>query len=270
MRAVPNTLRTPVPPTAPYTVYQEHEFEPQHGLPAPLPRGEALLWQGSPDAHALFRRACHGYKVAAYFALLVVWEVASGVADGLPAARVAASAASLLPLAALALGLLALFAWLSARTTVYTLTSRRIVMRIGIVLTVSYNLPLVRIDAALRQGDAIALELERGTRIAWLHLWPHARPWHLRRPQPMLRGLADAQALSRLLAETWAAANPGAAPAGQAGAVVSATPVASAAQPARSTASPTLASRAAPAALALLPACVAAHLPVAAGMWTPL
>ena len=34
----------------------------------------------------------------------------------------------------------------AARTTLYTLTDRRVVMRIGIVLTVAYNLPLVRIE----------------------------------------------------------------------------------------------------------------------------
>ena len=55
-------------------------------------------------------------------------------------------------------------------------------MRIGIVLTVTFNLPLSRIERAGLHptpdgsGD-IALTLERGTRIAWLHLWPHARPW---------------------------------------------------------------------------------------------
>jgi len=251
---------------APYAVRQQHEFEPQHGLPAPLPRGEALLWQGSPGVHALFRRVCHGYKVAAYFALLLAWDVASGLADGLPAAAVLASAARLLPLAALALGLLALFAWLSARTTVYTITAKRVVMRIGIVLTVSYNLPLARIDAARRHGDDVALELERGTRIAWLHLWPHARPWFLRRPQPMLRGLADADGVARLLGAAWAQANavgPVAVVSPQAvgGPAASAAPDASAAS-----ASPMTA--AAPALLALLPACVAAHLPAAAGLWT--
>jgi hypothetical protein len=31
-----------------------------------------------------------------------------------------------------------------------------------------------------------------GKRIAYLHLWPHARPWQLKRPQPLLRALPDA------------------------------------------------------------------------------
>ena len=39
-------------------------------------------------------------------------------------------------------------AWLSARNTVYTITDRRVVMRIGIVLTLTFNLPFKRIAAA--------------------------------------------------------------------------------------------------------------------------
>ena len=29
-------------------VAAEHEFEPQHGLPEPLPCGERIVWQGGP------------------------------------------------------------------------------------------------------------------------------------------------------------------------------------------------------------------------------
>jgi hypothetical protein len=85
-------------------------------------------------------------------------------------------------------------------------------MRIGIVLTVTYNLPLKHLDAAHllplsgTQGE-IALQLRGDTRIAYLHLWPHSRPWLFARPQPMLRGLADAQAVSRQLSEAWAMVN---------------------------------------------------------------
>ena len=33
-------------------------------------------------------------------------------------------------------------------------------------------------------------------------LWPHMRPWHYNRPQPMLRAVPDAAHLARLIAET--------------------------------------------------------------------
>ena len=38
---------------------QEHELEPQYGLPERLPATEKILWQGSPDASVLARSAFH-------------------------------------------------------------------------------------------------------------------------------------------------------------------------------------------------------------------
>ena len=111
-----------------------------------------------------------------------------------------------------ALGILAVLARLTASTTVYTLTDKRIVLRIGIVLTVTYNLPLRQVDSAdlvhLPGGAGeIALTLREGTRIAYLQLWPHARPWRLARTQPMLRCLGDGQAVSAHIARAWSLAN---------------------------------------------------------------
>jgi hypothetical protein len=105
--------------------------------------------------------------------------------------------------------LLACLAWLSARATVYTLTERRVVMRIGIVLTLSFNIPFSRVVAAdfrPQPGDRgdIALRLTTRDRIAWLHLWPHARPWRLAHPEPMLRAVPQAEMVARLLSEAWA------------------------------------------------------------------
>jgi hypothetical protein len=194
-------------------VAAEHEFEPQYGLPERLPAGERILWQGVPLWTVLARRAFHADKVAAYFTLLLGWRFATLLHDGAAFSEALRSLAWWSLLAATGVGLLLALAWASARTTVYTLTDRRIVMRVGIVLTVSYNLPLKRIDGAdLRpfgrgEGGEIALALEPRTRIAWLHLWPHVRPWRIARPQPMLRALPDAQSVSALLADAWAQAN---------------------------------------------------------------
>jgi Bacterial PH domain len=118
----------------------------------------------------------------------------------------------LTPLVAFALGSLLALAWMTGRTTVYTITSRRVVMRIGIVLTVTFNLPFKRIAGAglhLRRdghGD-IPLQLAAGERIGWLHLWPHARPWKIARPEPMLRALPQARQVAGLLADAWSKAN---------------------------------------------------------------
>jgi hypothetical protein len=197
--------------TKPY-IAGEYEFDAQYGLPEALPDGERLLWQGSPDTAALAQRVFHFHKVAVYFALLLAWSVASALHDGASVTAALQPSTWLVPVFAACLGILWLLARWTARTTVYTLTDRRIVMRIGIVLTVAYNLPLKRIESAdllgLRRGCAdIALTLEPGTRIAWLHLWPHVRPWRVARTQPMLRALRDGAAVSALLARAWSDAN---------------------------------------------------------------
>jgi hypothetical protein len=177
----------------------EHEFEATHGLPEQLPPGETLLWQGSPDAKLLAVQVLHIRKVALYFALLLVWRLASDLYDGAGLGAALMGCLGMLAPITLGLSLIAGMAWLLARTSVYTVTSARVVMRIGVVLSITFNLPLQRIAAAgLRQRSGsgeIALTLAGDDRIAYPHLWPHARPWHLRQPQPMLRALPQAQAM---------------------------------------------------------------------------
>lgn len=194
-----------------HTSGHEHEVEPQRGLPEKLPRDEQILWQGSPDWRAMAVRAFHLRKVAVYFALMLALRGSVALAEGATALDALLKVLWLLPLALLGGGLLALIAWLSARGTVYTLTSKRVVMRIGIVLTVTYNLPLKRIAAAdlalmpSGHGD-IALALQKGDRIAWLQLWPHARPWRLARPEPALRAVPEAAQVAQRLTAAWSAA----------------------------------------------------------------
>jgi hypothetical protein len=187
---------------------REHEFEPEHGLPERLPGSERVLWQGSPDWRALALRVFHVRKVALYFTALVALRALLMHDEGASPAAVALSAAWLIALGVLASGLLATLAWLSARSTVYTLTDRRIVMRIGIVLTLTFNIPFSRVVAAdfrPHRGDRgdIALRLAPSDRIAWLHLWPHARPWRVGRPEPMLRAIPQAERVASLLVEAW-------------------------------------------------------------------
>lgn len=180
------------------------------GINEDLPPGEQVLWQGGPDWRLLARRALHVRKVAIYFALLFGWRAASALADGASAAEAVLGAGALLATAAGALALLAAIAWLSARTTIYAITNRRVAMRIGIALPIYVNLPFRGIEtAALGAGGAargdISLRLAGDVRLAWLHLWPHVRPWHLARPQPTLRALRDAPAVAAILAAALAA-----------------------------------------------------------------
>lgn len=193
-------------PPAPYA--REHDTEAQPGLPEPLPSGERILWQGRPEWRRLALRAFHLRKLALYFGAMLALRVAFLIADGAGAAAVTKAVAMLLPLVIVALGLVAVLAWLSARTTLYTITDKRLVMRIGIVLTLTYNIPFSRIVAADLRLDRdgigdLPLRLAEGERIAWLHLWPHARPWRLGQPQPMLRSVTQAAEVARLLGDAW-------------------------------------------------------------------
>jgi hypothetical protein len=174
-------------------------------LPAPLPEGETILWQGAPVWRSLYRVAFHVRGLALYFAAMLLLRAAFEWAEGHGVAGAAVAAAWLLPLAAACLALLALIAWLSARATWYTITNRRVIMRIGIVLEVTFNFPFKVIESAgLRlhrdgTGD-IALRFVDGEQIAYAHLWPHARPWHFKRTEPMLRCVADGTGVATLLA----------------------------------------------------------------------
>ena len=193
-------------------VAPEHEFEASHGLPAVLPKGERIIWQGSPDVKSLAMHAFHVPTLAAYFALLLVLRGGLAISDGVGMAEAFRSVALLAPLAFIGVGLVALLAWLVARSAVYTLTNRRVVMRIGVVLNITFNLPLKTIGAAGLKlhndgtGD-IPLTLTTEDNIAYPHLWPHARPWQLRRTQPMLRCVPHAARVGQLLAEAAAIEN---------------------------------------------------------------
>jgi hypothetical protein len=183
----------------------EFEFEPIRGLPAALPAGERLLWQGAPGWTATAHRVFHIRGVGYYFGAILLWRAASGVYAGQPPHQIAVSMSWLTLLALATLGFLALVSHMIARGTVYTLTSRRIVMRFGMVFPMSVNIPFGIIEsAALRTypdgtGD-IPLQLRGDGRIAYPHLWPHARPWAINRPQPMLRGIDGAPAAALLIA----------------------------------------------------------------------
>lgn len=200
-----------------------HENEPIRGLPGFLPEGERILWQGSPHWPTLARTALHLNKVAAYFVILLAWRLLSLATDDVPARDALLGALWPLPLAAITLGLIALFAWLVARTTVYTLTNRRIVMRIGVALSMTMNFPLRVIASADLSTYAngtgnIPIRLGSDDRIAYLHLWPHARPWRFARAEPMLRAIPDAAHVAELLASALADCHAARAPANAAAA----------------------------------------------------
>lgn len=175
------------------------------GLPEDLPEGERLLWRGSPDWKALAMHVFHVRAVAIYFAVLAVWKTAGALSAGEGLAEAALSAGMVVLFAAAALGLLLLFARLIAKTTIYTITSARVVIRAGVALPKSINIPFAVVGSAAlktrKGGDGdIPLQLTEGNRAAYLHLWPHARPFRLVSAEPMLRGVPDAAKAAEILA----------------------------------------------------------------------
>lgn len=184
----------------------EHETETPEGLPGPPPEGEHVLWHGQPSMHGLSRRAFHLRAVAIYFAIIIVWQIAVGVHDGRGTPEIVAGATWIALLAGIALSILWLLAYATRRSARYVITNRRIVMRVGVALPITINLPFARIAAAdlrvERDGSGeVSVRLAPGERVAWALLWPHVRPWRLRSPEPTLRGLSDARAVAAVLTD---------------------------------------------------------------------
>jgi hypothetical protein len=198
----------------------EHEWEAAPGLPSALPAGERVVWQGRPGWRQMALHAFHVRKIAVYFALMLAVQALNLTAPDSGSGWKAMTdvewkslwvAASLY---AFALGLLLGTAWLSASSTLYTLTNKRVVMRIGIVLTLTFNLPYKRIAGASIKRHAkgfgdIALALYPEDRIGWAHLWPHQRAWYISQPQPTLRCLPESDPLGQQLLALWRAERSG-------------------------------------------------------------
>lgn len=184
---------------------RDFDFEVAPGIPAPLPKGEEVLWQGSPDAYALARGAYKINWILAYMLIVVIWRAGGAWADGgLPLA--VATGLPYLVLAGAGYGVIYFLAWAQARGSIYTITSARVIMKIGAALPVTYTIPFVRIGTArLDQrtdgSGTIALELTDGLRLSYAVLWPHLRPGHARDTQPAFRCIADAAQVARLLSD---------------------------------------------------------------------
>ena len=182
----------------------EHDDEPVRGLPGHLPAGEHILWQGAPDWRTLARTALHTHLVGGYFGLLAVWNIGSGLASGKSLGQAVTAGVLTLVAGAVAIGLLTFYAWLAARSTVYTMTNKRFVLRHGVALSKCFNIPYGAVGSAgLKLDDRgmgdIPLGLAGDVKIAYPPLWPHVRPWSFVNPQPMMRALPDAAAVAERL-----------------------------------------------------------------------
>jgi hypothetical protein len=187
------------------STHDDFAFDPLPGLPERPPQGELILWQGRPDPWALARDAFKIRWFAVYFALIVLWRAGGAFAEG-GLSLALAMGLPYLALGLLGLGVIYVLAWAQARATTYTLTTARVVLRIGAALPVSFNIPFAQVGAAAldlrRDGTGtIALDTTGETRFSVLTLWPHLRPGHWQKTQPALRAIPDAAPVARMLAE---------------------------------------------------------------------
>jgi hypothetical protein len=184
----------------------KRDFDQFKELPAPLPVGERVVWQGKPTFKGLALRSFHIREVAIYFGLLLVSRLWSNWSHGLPPGDAAISALWLVLPAISSIIVLAGLAWLFRRAACYTITTKRVLFQFGVALPMTMNIPLSKIsNAALRtyrdgSGD-IPLRVADDHRVSFVLLWPHIRPWRLRAPEPMLRALPDAAVAAAKLQE---------------------------------------------------------------------
>jgi hypothetical protein len=189
----------------------EFDIEPVPGLPEELPEGEQLRWQGAPRWGALAVRAFHARTVAIYFGLLIALRVGYLIAAGAPMKVALLSGVWLMVLCLLAVGILTALAWAFARSTVYSITDRRVVIRFGVALPMAINIPFKAIESVgLRRyadgvGD-IPMVLGDGHDVNFLILWPNVRPWRFFDAQPMLRCVPDVDKAAEVLADALRAA----------------------------------------------------------------
>ncbi len=182
----------------------EHDFEAVRGLPGELPPGERILWQGAPRWITLAQEAFHVRAVGGYFGVMFAWRLVSALAAGQSPPQALGAILLVSPIALATLGVLLGLAWLYSRTTVYTITDKRVVIRFGVALPKAFNIPFTVVESASVKvlgggaGD-VALALKAPNKIAFAHLWPNTRPWRLATPEPTLRALRDVRSASDAL-----------------------------------------------------------------------
>jgi len=184
----------------------EHEFEAQPGLPEKLPAGEYILWQCAPDWKSLGVQVFHLRSLSIYFGLMLLLQASylSGQSSDWSVKPLLLTGS----MVALTICAVSAWAWWSAKTTMYTITNKRVVMRVRVVYSLTFNLPLKQIISAhelhRRNGTSdISLTLRSEDRIAWLHLWPHTRPWVINHPEPTLRCIAAGEQCAEILKAAW-------------------------------------------------------------------
>ena len=184
----------------------EYENEPIRGLPEYLPAGERLLWQGEPSKKLMALRVFHVRKVGIYLAALFAIHLFMQFRSGGSLTDILLGSSWMLGLAAAGVGILAGLSYIYARSTVYTITDKRVVLRFGVAMPMMVNLPLSVITSAdmKRYGDGsgdVILTAAKRKRLSYMLLWPNIKPWTFNPVSPSLRCLDDVDAVAQCLAQ---------------------------------------------------------------------
>jgi fumarate reductase subunit C len=177
-------------------------------LPEALPEDERVLWQRSPEWRPYSRRVFQVDKIALYFLIVVCWVGIAAYIDNGGWQALFRSLVWSIPPAVGVIGLLALVAWLYARTTVYTITNKRVIIQSGLAVPSAVNLPFTKVQSADmktftdKTGD-IELSMS-GPRLLYTMLWPNVRLLRLKRPTPVMRGLRQPEAVAEILGQALA------------------------------------------------------------------
>jgi Bacterial PH domain len=175
------------------------------GLPDHLPEGERLIWQGKPDWKILAVNAFQVRKVAIYFGAIIAGQGVYKLLNGATLFEAAQSVPIIAALGLVACSMLLALAYASAKTSHYTLTNKRCLMKVGLALPVIINVPFRQVDGvafATTSGSSgnICFKTAGETRLAYLMLWPHCKPWHMAKPQPAFRDIPDVEVVAQKLA----------------------------------------------------------------------
>lgn len=174
------------------------------GVDEPLPEGEEILWSGSPEVRATTRHVVHVRVWGAYMAAMVVLVGVSALSS-LSIADTARVLVLPLLLTAVLLGAVAWLGRAVARSSTYVVTTRRVILQVGIAFPIAINIPLRLIDNAalkrFRDGSGeLRLTLAPEVKLAYIALWPHVDVFrNVANPRPKLRGLADPERVGQVI-----------------------------------------------------------------------
>ncbi|MBC7433309.1 MAG: PH domain-containing protein [Rubritepida sp.] len=187
----------------------EHDGEPVTGLPEALPAGETMLWQGRPETVSFAVRALGLRGLSLYFGGLLLLQAGIGFGQGGGLVEVGGGLVISAAIGLTCLALLWFIGRAAARATIYTITDKRVVFRVGIALPMVINLPFTVIGSVARAARAdgtedVELTIVKPASISWVALWPHVQFGSILRAKPVLRALPQKAGVAQLLARALA------------------------------------------------------------------